>query len=72
MQAMSLEKTSNNPTSSISKKQSQNVGIAPEKVLGNIIVVTINPEMDQFASLKKVSAKTEAAKKMFSDYRKGL
>ena len=35
----------------------------------NLIVLTVNPELDKAASEEKLNAKAESAKQMFSDYR---
>jgi len=35
----------------------------------NVIVLTVNPDLDNVASPEKLNAKAEAAKQMFANYR---
>ena len=35
----------------------------------NLIVLTVNPELDKAASAEKLNAKAESAKQMFANYR---
>ncbi len=58
---MSLSKTS--------EKQAASKSLGVLHMAANLIVLTVNPKLDQAASAEKLNAKAESAKQMFADYR---
>jgi len=72
LQVMSLSKTSGNQTVSKRAKQLRSAGLSSTRASTNVIVVTVDPEIDKLVSVEKVTPKTEMSKEMFANYRKGL
>ncbi len=66
---MSLSKVSSKPAIPYNTKLINPAAKAKAFTESNVIVLTVNPDLDNVASPEKLNAKAEAAKQMFANYR---
>jgi hypothetical protein len=69
---MNVSKTSGNQIAPKRTKQVHSAGHAAAMAAADVIVVTVDAALDKLTSVEKVTPKTNAAKKMFANYRNGL